>query len=179
MESISQAMPFGTGFTTVDPNFSQWQLSPQDVIEYIEHSLRGEMWDSKDKKWVRKGKRRMNEQGIQAVVGEVNDRVNKIVIMSNFDENMINGWLWDLGHDLAAEMFLRYYDWEIDFADLEAIHNTVMILSEAALRRAWQEGERKRLYEQTRTIETISREAGKEGGGFLSFMPGFGRKGEK
>jgi hypothetical protein len=176
-DSISQAMPFASGFSTVDPNFSQWQLSPQDVIEYIEHSLRGEIWDSKEKVWKEKGRRKMNEIGIQAIVGEVNDRVNKIVIMSNLDEDMINGWLWDLGHDLAAEMFSRFYDWEIQYPDLEPIHNMVMILSEAALRRAWLEGERKRLYEQRREVETTVREGGSSQGGFFSFIPGFAKPG--
>ena len=175
-QSFQQAMPFSQSFSVVDPNFSQWQLTPSDVIELVEHSLRGEIWDSKTQSWESKGKQKMNEIGIQAVIGEVSDRVNKIVIMSNLQEQDVKDILLDLLWDLASEMFLNMKKWDMSFEDLDPIHNMVMVLSEAALKRCLMEGERKRLYEATKTTEQIIREQQHPKSGFLSIIPGMGGK---
>lgn len=171
--SLSANIPFGMNQQAVDPNFSKWNLNSQDVVEILEHCLRGEVWDANKKEWAIRGKSKMNELGIQALIAEINGRVNKIVIMSNLDEKSVNNWLWDLSHDLASELFLRFSDWGIEYSNLDPIHDLIILLSEAALRRAVMDGERKKIYEGQRTQENIIRNIDNKSG-FFSWIPGMG-----
>lgn len=182
--NISSALPF-MGRGGADPGFSRWQLDPRDVTELIEHSLRGEVWKTKPNgeggRWeVPKGVRpMMNELGIQEVVKKVNVVVNRIVIMSNLDETIVNSWLWDLGHVLAAELVAKSWPdnlWDLDFKDLDSIHDMIMILTEAALNRALLDGERKKLYEAQSITETRIEDGSQKSGGLLSWIPGLGGK---
>ena len=171
-------LPFAQNVQTVDPSFSQWQLNASDVIEIIEHCLRGEIW-RKEKgatgyEWVKGGSPKLNELGIQAITSEINSRVNKVVIMSNLTERTVNDILWDLSDNLAAELFLRIKDWGIDFADLNAIHDLVMTITEATVRRAMEDGERRKIYEGVKTLEQKIIQEDKTRGNIFSFIPGIG-----
>jgi len=168
-----------------DPAFSRWQLDPRDVIELLEHALKGEVWKADEDgegagKWHRPiGVRPMlNEAGVQAILQKVTSMVNRVVIMSNLEEKAINSWLWDLGHELAAELVSRMWpenDWDIDFRNLDVIHDMVMLMVEASLKRALLDGERKKLYEAQSIQETRIDDRGQgKGGGFLSWIPGLG-----
>lgn len=173
-QMLIRNIPFGAGIQTVDPNFSQWQLNAQDVIEILEHCLKGDHWDGK--KWVeRKGKPRLNDYGIQGIISEIQSRVNKIVIMSNLTERNVNDILWDLGDHLADELFLKKTEWGIDFSDLSPIHDMVMVITEATLKRAMQDGERRKIYEGVKTVEQKTVLEDKSKGGVFSWVPGIGR----
>lgn len=183
--NIGSALPF-MGRGGADPGFSKWQLDPRDVMELMEHALRGEIWktekDDKGGKWVRpKGvDPMMNELGIQAVLQKVTVIVNRVVIMSNLDEEAINSWLWDLGHVLAAELVAKSWPdnlWELDFKNLDTIHDMIMLLAEVSLKRAMYDGERKKLYEAQSITETrVEDSTSRGGGGLLSWIPGMGGK---
>lgn len=182
--NLSAALPFMAG-RGVDPTFSQWQLSPTDVMLQIEHFLKGEIWkpgqtEEDEGTWVKPDnvKPMLNDAGVQAILQKVASMVNRIVIMSNLDDKAVNSWLWDLGHELAAELVSRMWpenDWKIDFRNLDVIHDMVMLMVEASLKRALLDGERKKLYEAQSIQETRidDRSTGK-GGGFLSWVPGMG-----
>lgn len=172
-------LPFAQNVPTVDPNFSQWQLNASDVIEIIEHCLRGEVWRKDEKgtvySWVKAGDPKLNEQGIQAITSEINSRVNKVVIMSNLTERTVNDMLWDLADNLATELFLRKDDWGVDFADLNPIHDLVMTITEATIRRAMEDGERRKIYEGVKTVEQKIISEDKTRNSVFSFLPGIGR----
>lgn len=179
--NFAAALPHLRGYQT-DPSFSTWQLDPKDVLELIEHTLRGEVWksseDGRGGGWTKSDGIRpmLNEAGIQAILQKVTKVVNRVVIMSNLDEMSINNWLWDLGHDLAGELVVRIWpdnDWEIDEKDLDSIHDLIILLTEVALKRALHDGERRKLYETQKSTETHVVEKGKEGGLF-SIIPGLG-----
>lgn len=181
--NLAAALPFMSG-RGADPTFSRWQLDPRDVMELLEHALKGEVWipatDEEDGKWeTPEGVTPMlNEAGVQAILQKISALVNRVIIMSNLDEIAINGWLWDLGHELAAELVSRMWpenDWEIDFRNLDVIHDMVILLTEASLKRALLDGERKKLYEAQSIQETrIEDASSKRGGGLFGWIPGLG-----
>ena len=43
--SIPQNLPYPRGYHTTSTGFSEWQLDPKDVLELVEHTLRGDIWD--------------------------------------------------------------------------------------------------------------------------------------
>ena len=191
---FSSSLPFPRGYQTPSPGFSEWQLDPKDVLEIIEHALRGEFWDTTEKAWITASHKEMiykdvetydavlkknvvkqirvpsdkisdkakrvnpllNENGIHDILRDIASRVHRVIIMSNFTEKQLNDWLWDIGHELAAKLFEYKNDWDIpDITAMDTIHTIVMVNTDATMRRALLEGERRRLYEATKTTEQI------------------------
>lgn len=180
--NIGSALPF-LGRGGADPGFSKWQLDPRDIMELLEHALRGEIWkpgkgDEGGIWYIPEGvTSMMNELGIQSILQKVTVMVNRVVIMSNLDEKAIDNWLWDLGHVLAAELVNKMFPenlWDLDFKNLDSIHDFVMILTETSLKRALMDGERRKLYEAQSITETRIDDSASKRGGFLSWIPGLG-----
>lgn len=180
--NIGSALPF-MGKGGVDPGFSKWQLDPRDVIELLEHALKGEVWTAGDEetpgKWEKPTsvKPMLNETGIQVILQKVTATVNRVVIMSNLDNEAIDNWLWDIGHSLAAEMVSNLYpvnNWDLEFKNLDALHDLVMLFLETALKRALLDGERKKLYEAQEIRETRIEDTTAKRGGAFSWIPGMG-----
>ena len=226
--SFQSALPFPRGYQSTDKGFSEWQLDPKDVLELIEHALRGEFWDTELKQWItashqnteikpieqmdgsgkkiivqvkvpsgipsdksRKVKPLLNEDGILDILRDISNRVNRVIIMSNWDEREMNDWLWDLDHNLSAKIFFNVLKWEIgdvytitykdngetvtyvnpDLIRMQTLHDTVMFVTDAAIHRAFKEGERRRIYEATKTTEQIITERENQKKGFFSGIP--------
>lgn len=177
-----KSLPFIRGHAA-DPGFSQWSLDPRDVLEQMEHTLRGEVWssgaDGKGGAWFKAPGMTplMNEAGIQYVLREMSATVNRVVIMSNLTEKNVNNILWDRGHDLAADMTRRFWDkndWDMNRKDFDMVHAFIMLFYEAAIKRAQEDGERKKLYEAQRVNETHVIGGETERRGLLSLIPGLG-----
>lgn len=178
-----KALPFMKGYQH-DPDFSRWQLDPKDVLELIEHTLRGEVWKSSDDgqsgAWtkVEGTKPLMNEAGIQFVLKKVTSVVNRVVIMSNLSEEAMNEILEDTSFFLTSSMVMRYWpnnDWGMDFKDFNELYWMIMLMVESCLNRAKLDGERRKLYEAQKLQEThVIDQSKKEGGFFGSLIPALG-----
>lgn len=179
--NLAAGLPF-MGGRGADPAFSRWQLDPRDIVDQLDHYLKGEILkqdENGEYKWERPDniKPMLNDAGVQAILQKVSTLVSRVVIMSNLEEKTINTWCWDLGHDLAAELPSRMWpvnEWDIDFRNLDVIHNMIMLFVEASLKRALLDGERKKLYEAQTIQETRIDDRGQSKGGFLSWIPGLG-----
>lgn len=167
-----------------DPVFSQWQLDPKDVIDILEHTLRGERWglspDGKSGAWVKTVgvKALVNEVGIQAIIQDVTSSVNRVVIMSNLAETACNEIILDKSCSFAAMLVRKFWpnnEWGMSRKDFDPVYYIVMLLFEACINRARMDGERKKLYETQKMTEThvIGQETQKRGG-LLSMIPALG-----
>lgn len=70
-----------------------WKIDPEDVIDEIAHYLRGDTWDSKENNWKTnkdKERRLCNELGISVFTSHLRGVLNKNIILSKMDEDMIN-----------------------------------------------------------------------------------------
>lgn len=176
-DEVMKGLPLSYNYGNVDPGFSQWNLNVSDVIEQIDHDLRGDVWDSDKKKWDRhKEHYKLTEDGLREILRKVNMVVNKVTITSNIPEDIVRTWLWDLSTWLSYQLFMNVKKWGVNFSDLWAIYEAVMLPVEAAMRRAVEDGERKKIYEGTRTSETRLITGEEKRGGLFSFIPGMGGK---
>lgn len=167
-----------------DPTFSRWQLDPQDVLDYIEHTLRGERWsastDGQGGGWTKVAgvAPLMNETGIQAILRDLTGVVNRVVIMSNLTEEACNEILHDKACELAWVMMRRYWpsnDWGMLRKDFDSVYRLIMNFFEASINRARLDGERRKLYETQKQTEThVIDNSERKRGGILSLIPGLG-----
>jgi hypothetical protein len=195
--NVTQAMPFQRGYQSQAPGFSEWQLNPMDILELIEHMLRGHYWEpspggghdnqqfgkwitekNEDKEKATKVIPLVNEKGIHAILTDIHGVVHRVVIMSNWNERQLQDWLQDLAYELNDAIFYNYDNWDVEtIPNYNMIHKSVMIPVEAAMRRALLEGERKRLYEAVKTVEQRTITDQQKTGSPLSWIPGLGGRG--
>lgn len=132
-------------------------LDFDDVIESFEHLLRNERFDSNLQTWVSKGKPFLNEEGINSVVTLILTHLNKVFIMTNFNENDIYRMCEELGHNVIDWLYLNYNSWNIKPEDLSIIVTTTDHFVFAMLRASQDSGIREML-KQIEKRETVIRE---------------------
>jgi len=170
-----------TGFMNQvgNANLIQWQLDGKDVLEEIEHKLKGEVWGGTDSKgneiYKPKGVRLMNDEGIGAVLTLISARLSKLVILSNLEDDDIRKMQLAFSKDLIGLFYVKYKDFAIAVPYLSSIVNFIEDLVYATLKRALKGGERDflKMTERLR-IESGSDKPNKGIGGFMDNV--FGKK---
>src|SRR3990167_4085480 len=73
----------------VDPTWLMFEHDFSELLDDFENKLRGKIWDSKRDCYVQKYKPYLNEEGINSVMMELQARVSKLLVLSNYSEEEI------------------------------------------------------------------------------------------
>lgn len=138
-----------------DPNLITWQLELDNILERIEHLLRGDelMTDEQgnvayvtpeDKSLII-----LNEYGVKLIMNVISFYLNRNTILSNYDVERIFEILYDLGIVLSDLIYINYEKMGMDSTEKKSrypllvmnILNTI----ESAYNRALSGGERESL----------------------------------
>ena len=156
-----------TGY--LHPDFMIWQLETSDILDELTHLLRGEFREGD--KWVRRGERLMNEEGIRMIVTIVGSHLTKDKVLTDLDEEDIKRIAKEVRDDVVDLLTLKWKEYEIDKAHLSIIVDIVDHFVYANLRRSKEGRTIDYLKPMIKRIETVKAE--KEKGGFLSWIPFF------
>ena len=133
---------------------TQWQLSPLDIFDSIEHNLKGEVFNPATNAWEQRGLRLMNDNGIRAVITHLIAGNSKIIYMSNLSEEEVNKMAYGVMSNLGTILGINLRQFEIDqsnfFTVLTLVGNTVF----AGLKRAMN-GEERRGLTSTRMVREV------------------------
>ena len=144
---------------TQPPELTRWQLSADDVLEFIEHELRGEILDNsgQNPKWTAAGQPILNERGVRTVVGILRHHVNKILFLSNLDDQQIYDIMYNLSNNLTQILFNNGDDFDINWArgHQNTIVDNVCDLVFVSLRQALDQGGRKFFSSSTKVLHRI------------------------
>jgi hypothetical protein len=119
----------------------KWQLMNEQILDELEHGLRGDKFDVETKQWVTNEDRRLlTDQGISILVSHVGSHVNKVTALSDLDEEMIRAITRDAANDITDLIFKNHYKWEINMrsGSPTLIVDKLRWLIYAGLRRSWQ-----------------------------------------
>jgi len=159
----------------INENMIIWQLDPKEIIEEIEHYLRGERLglDPKTKKraWEKWGDAMLPEEGIKAVVTELRARLNKVVVLSNLDDASVKRMAMDCRLGIARLLFMKCKDWKIDYSYLSLIVHFIDDQVYSLLMRARNDGEREKIYTTQQYVkqEIVDNRDQQKTGGFSLF----------
>ena len=95
-------------------DFFKYRIQSEDVLEEIEHKLKGEVFDFQKKEWVVKYGRWCNDDGVNIILAEIYDYANKNVYLGNLDRDQINFKCNKLKRQLARLLFNKYTIYEIN-----------------------------------------------------------------
>lgn len=165
---------YSAGSETFNESFQKWRVDTADILEELKHKLKGEIKNDSEK-WIKVGIPLLNNTGVESIVSFISFYLNRVVILSNFDQEDIAFLIYGLSTDLRAEILVNIDYWEIDSPQI--LKRVIMDFILAAIHRAKDGGERDAFGKIMRTIERI--EPSDKKSSFLSSLNVFAKKEEK
>ncbi len=159
-----QASRFGS--TKQDEDLIRWQLELDNILERVEHLLRGDLLNfdqGGNLIWTKPEDQDdvlFNENGVQEILRMLSLYLNRNTILSNYDEETINYKVYDFGMELIDLIFMKYEQMGLD--DKQKIKYYPMICREiidvvhSAYLRALNGGERQSLREARHVSQQIN-----------------------
>ena len=114
--SNSQTSAFGSrNFNDI----AMYQLELNDLLEQTEHVLKGDIvvWRDGQKIWdanPKPDKNPLNSEGIRKIMLELQNYINRQIILGDYDEEDINKIMKDYGKKLANFIFMKYEEMGMD-----------------------------------------------------------------
>jgi hypothetical protein len=166
----------------LDPNLSQWILSPYDILDTLKHTFRGEALVTKEDKklgrvevWeAQQGVSPvMNEDGINYIYVELLTFVNRNSTLSHVEDDEIQKLGVETCNDIAEHLGKNSKVYELDQNMYRSVNRIVVNFVYLTLKRAWKGGERDFFKNTTSRQETVVQE--KSGGKSWFPLPFGGR----
>lgn len=145
-----------------DQNLIQWQLDLEEELERIYHLLNGHQLErdkSGNEYYVEPTDSNMkpfNKFGVQLIMNLISFYLNRNTILSNYDNDMINWKMKDLGDEIIDLIFMKYDEMGMDTKNKRKLYpmitREIIDTVHSAYLRALNGGERDSL----RTARTVS-----------------------
>jgi len=149
-----------------DSNLIMWQLELDNILERIEHLLRGDIvkvdkdenvtYDTPtDKSLII-----LNNYGVQLIMNVTSFYLNRNTILSTYDDGRIKEILYDLGNELADVVYINYEKMGMDTIEKKSRYE-ILILNilhtiESSYNRALSGGERDSLRSARVVTESLA-----------------------
>jgi len=103
------------------PDLWIYQLDSSDIINSLEHLLRGEFWNTKDNKWEPKGEQLLNEDGIRMMVTIVASHLSKEKILTDVPQDQVYRMCRDMRLALIYHLTMKWDEYKIKKSCLDVI----------------------------------------------------------
>lgn len=160
---IPQEQPYLPPSPYYQPSFSMGQevhlfrLNNQEIIEQIEHQLRGEILENK--KWIKKYTPWANEEGISKIMSILTScGLNKNITLGNLEREEIYGRCRMIWQKLAYMMSVNYHKYGIERSSRSMLIQMIIQPIHSALSRSEFGREAKQLSTTTQHLEHTVRE---------------------
>ena len=174
-----------TGQAGQNDNLIVWQLELDNILERIEHLLKGDIIKTDEEGNITYEKPDdssliiLNDYGVQLIMNVISFYLNRNTILSNYHPDRVKDILYDLGYELADVVYINYEKMGMDCIEKKSRHE-ILILNilhtiESSYNRALGGEERESL--RTARVVTQSLSPGglgsplhrkRHGGGFLN-----------
>ena len=149
----SQTSAFSTG--RMD-DIARYQLELNDLLEQTEHILKGDVvkWEGNMKVWKpnpHPEKNPLNDEGIRKIMLELQNYINRHIILGDYEDADINRIMKDYGKKLADLIFMKYEEMGMDTEEKRQEYASIVMnivnLVYGSYARAKDGGERRSLRE--------------------------------
>lgn len=119
------------------------ELDPIKVIETLRHYLRGEMWDSEKRVWIKHMEPLMNNKGIGKYLSIISAPVSSLITFSNFQLDEIPTLALYICDQAIPVIHVNYREYGItDKSNLQILDIQILFMTIAALKKALGAGDR-------------------------------------
>jgi len=174
--SNSQNSAFSTG--RMD-DIARYQLELNDLLEQTEHILKGDVvkWENGMKLWKSNPepqKNPLNDEGIRKIMLDLQNYINRHIILGDYEEDDINNIMKDYGKKVADLVFMKYEEMGMDTEEKRQEYASIVMnivnLVYGSYARAKDGGERRSLREMI-NIQGNYQSQGLVGGGGMIASP--------
>lgn len=163
-----------------DQDFFKYRIDTNDIIESIEHQLKGEvLTTNKDGEqfYVTKFDRWVNDEGINKILHVIySNGLNKNVFLGNLTHDEIMYKMKSLKKKIALLLFQKYNDFEIKREMRSLVVSTIINQVHSGLSRCEGGREADQLSTATTRLESYAHNEKERQGGIMSHLPGFRNK---
>lgn len=145
---IDSKAGFAPEIMTRDASLTRWQLESDDLLESLEHDLRGEYWVTDENgrgNWKKSENHTpfLNEKGVKAIINILKPIVNRNTFLTNYSEERVNDLLFFLSNKITRTLYFNYDEFEISPEFFPILNEMIQSFLESALRRPMEQGERR------------------------------------
>lgn len=157
-------------------DIARYQLELNDLLEQTEHILKGDVvkWENGIKIWALNPfpeNNPLNDEGIRKVMLELQNYINRHIILGDYEENDINRIMKDYGRKLADFIFMKYEEMGMDTEEKRQEYASIVMnivnLVYGSYARAKDGGERRSLREMINQQYTHNTQGMGMGGGVV------------
>lgn len=158
-------------------DIARYQLELNDLLEQTEHILKGDIvvWKDNKKIWADNPspeKNPLNAEGIRKIMLDLQNYINRHVILGDYEEEDINGIMKDYGRKLTNFIFMKYEEMGMDTEEKRQEYASIVMnvvnLVYASYSRAKDGGERRSLREMINVTQSHSTQGS---GGAMMMQP--------
>ena len=153
---------------TQDTNLITWQLELDNILERIEHLLKGDILEEDSDgnvKYIKAENKDLvvlNDYGVQLIMNLVSFYLNRNTILSNYKELRIYEILYDLGNELADLMYINYEKMGLNTIEKKSrsavLGLNILHILESAYNRALEGAERDSLRSARVVTQTVNQQ---------------------
>lgn len=153
-------------------DMAKWQLELNDILERIEHILKGDQPKFKDGHMIwednpHKELNTLNDNGVKEILKILAIYVNRNTILSDYEDDEIRVVLLDFGKRLNNLIFMKYDDYgmanEEQRKEYEMLVGAVVDIIYSAYKRAKHGGERRSIREMVSITHSMGSQVGSDG----------------
>jgi len=165
----------GGFFPQGTPEFSKWQLDPEDYISNIYNILAGVTYIEDEKgriiPIVNKEEAQLNEKGIRLVMNLLKFHVHKGIVLSDYDPKEIAKIVQTLHKKLSRDLILGWKEYGAKSpTNAEDIAFEVATNIQSAFKRAKEGNTFERMSKSHLVTESVQKKEGVNSGGFISMF---------
>jgi hypothetical protein len=180
LTGASQLPKRGTGGSTSAfssqkmDDMAKYQLELNDLLSQTEHILKGDVieWDNGKKVWKNNPKPEnnpLNEEGVRKIMLELQNYINRHIILGDYEMEDINKIMRDYGRKMADFLFMKYEEMGMDTEEKRQEYVSIIMnlinLVYASYSRAKDGGERRSLREMISIQQSYQSQGGMNGQG--------------
>jgi len=154
-----------------DPAVHKWMFSNEEVLREIERSLRGQVYDRKQKKWVQALNPLLNDDGINMIIYVLKPYTSHLFSFSQFSNDEIKMMMLQFMEDIVVLLATECDEFGIEENQLSIVKNVIENTIFATLKKAQEGLSLGFLRDTQKTVETI----GQKQGGVMSIFNVFRR----
>lgn len=149
----------------------KWVNEPGDILEEVEHSLKGEFKINGE--WKKCGKQLLTDDGIKDFIGKFRTRLNKNFILGNRDSKEIKQFMYEIETEIIFWIAENFDKHNIQFDMRDTIKNSFVHNCEMVSSRSKDGTAARQLSQQSKRLEqVVHNNSGtrKASGGFKSLF---------
>jgi hypothetical protein len=158
-------LEFNSNYKTIEI-----RLDTQKLIEKIEIFLRGGktiyVYDKDEKlhkEYIESGIKKCNDLGVQTLLNWITGTINAQIVQGNFmlnkktgESDIYNDYIEEYNKELASQVILNLYDWDMSESDAEGVINFIMLVIIPFMTRLIDNKERESYGQSMRSVESNS-----------------------